>query len=489
MLDLDNTSRARAFWISAALILVFAAWYWALLPVGEIRHGDEFLTLDRSSSFARRGDYLTVYTTNVPDFRKPPLQYWMTAGLLSRGADLEFALRFPSWLFSMLALAATGVLAAQLSPQRAYVAPAAILLAAGSTTFWVSATSGLLNSGATFFGAVTVAACLAALREPRWWYAAALAIGVGSLQKAPVQLGFAAAIALGALFTARSSGIDVRRTFMNRHFALSLGLMLVVLLAWPLLQFTRYGMDFIQVAYIDQMVNRFSPIGAQEGSERRSFYTIMTSGEPLLRIPAMATLFALPLVMRRPEFWSLPALLVIFALMAAMGSGYVSPRYSLLFLPMLAGALAAVTFEVFAAHPRNGIVALAVLSALSLGPLKTPVMLGLDDTKKVRANAILMDVASKLAPDETLVTCRGSRDGLRIYAGAASYFASQGRPFVQVRDIQELVLVQKKGFASPPYRGACHASASDEIRAAFGPDAIVSELDGFVHWQASTAAR
>ncbi|HSO46827.1 MAG TPA: glycosyltransferase family 39 protein [Rhizobiaceae bacterium] len=489
MLDRNNAGRATALWISAALILVFAAWYWMLLPVGEIRHGDEILTLDRSSSFAARGDYLTVYTSNVPDFRKPPLQYWMTAGLLSRGADLEFSLRFPSWLFSMLSLAATGWLAVQISPRQAFVAPAAILLAASSTTFWVSATSGLLDSGAMFFGAVTVAACFAALREPRWWYAAALAIGVGSLQKAPVPLAFAAAIALGALFTAKSSGIDVRRAFMNRHFALSLGLMLAVLLAWPVLQLTRYGTAFIQVAYIDQMVNRFSPVGTQEGFDRRSWYTILTSGEPLLRIPAMAALFALPVMMRRSELWALPALLSIFALMAAMGSGYVSPRYSLLFLPMLAAALAAVTLDLFAARPRHGMVAIAVLSALSLGPLKTSDMLDLNDTQKVRANAILMEVASKLAPGETLVTCRGSRDGLRIYAGAASYYASRGRPFVQVRNMQELALFQQQGLASPPYRGACHASAGDEIKAAFGPDAIVGEVDGFVHWQASTAAR
>lgn len=489
MLDTDDASRTRAFWISAALILVFAAFYWMFLSVGEIRHGDEFLTLDRSSSFASRGDYFTVYTSNVPDFRKPPLQYWMTAGLLSRGTEIEFALRFPSWLFAILTLAVTGVLAVQLSPQRPNVAPAAILLAAGSTTFWVSATSGLLDSGATFFCAATVCACLAALREPRWWYAAALAIGIGSLQKAPVPVAFATVICVGVLLTARSSGIDIRRTFMNRHFALSLGLALLLLLAWPLLQVARYGMAFIQVAYIDQMVNRFSPIGAREGFERRSFYTILTSGEPLLRIPAMLALFALPLTLRRAELWALPALFLMFAIMAAMGSGYVSPRYSLLFLPMLAAALAAATLELSAPRPRAGLAAIAVLSAISLGPLKTPGMLDLDDATKVRANVILKDGASKLTPDETLVVCRGSRDGLRIYSGAASYYASLGRPFVEVRDMQELALLQQQGLASPPYRGACHASALDALKAAFGPDAIVSKSDGFVHWRASTAAR
>jgi hypothetical protein len=249
-------------------------------------------------------------------------------------------------------------------------------------------------------------------------------------------------------------------------------------------------MEFIQEAYIDQMVGRFSPVGADEADNRRSWYSILLAGEPLLRIPAILALFALPTVMRRPELWALPALLTIFVIMAALASGHVSPRYSLLFLPMMTAALAAVTLELLSTRPAwTSLAAIAVLSVLSLGPVKTPDALGLYDTSKVRADAMLKEIGSVLKPDETLISCRGARDGLRIYPGAVSYFASQGRPFVQVREIPEIVILQNEGRIAPPYRGICHATASEAIKGAFGPGSIVSEADGLVHWQASTPAR
>src|SRR4026208_1785903 len=99
------------FAVSFLFVAALAAYYWTLLPVGTIQQGDEYITLDRVHSFLIRNDYWTVYSNNLPTFKKPPLQYWITAYLLREGADLEFALRFPSFLFGILTLINVGILA------------------------------------------------------------------------------------------------------------------------------------------------------------------------------------------------------------------------------------------------------------------------------------------------------------------------------------------------------------------------------------------
>ena len=87
----------RATLPSAALIGAFALWYAALLPVGGISHFDEVCTLDRSTAFARFGDWLNVYSDNAVSFRKPPLQDWLTAILLEGNVpDLPPFARPPS---------------------------------------------------------------------------------------------------------------------------------------------------------------------------------------------------------------------------------------------------------------------------------------------------------------------------------------------------------------------------------------------------------
>jgi 4-amino-4-deoxy-L-arabinose transferase-like glycosyltransferase len=481
----DKASLARDFWISLAFIAVVAVYYFTLLPTGNIQHGDEYLTLDRSHSFMMRDDYLAVYTFNEPDFKKPPLQYWMTAALLQAGFDTEAALRFPSYLFSILALIATGVLAFLLNPKKAYVAPAAIALLAGSATFWESAISGLLDAGAMLFATLAVTSVLLALRQPRWWYLMAAAVGVGALQKAPVPLAHVGVMVVVAVTGARPGGLDVRRTFANRHFVLSVVLMLLAVMFWPLLQFAKFGMAAIQEAYVDQMVDRFSPLASEEAQGRRSWFTIMLAGEPVLRLPAIAALAALPWVMRRRELASLPLLLLLFAVLSAFASGYVSPRYSLIFLPMLMAALAAVTFQVFGERPVIGYALAIALAVSSLGPIKSATALGIDDAGK-SGNVPLLEVAGKaLQPAETLVICRGARDGKRLYPGAVAYYASNGRPFIQIREVGDIVQMEQRGEIAPPYRGLCHSGQADDLRAAFGAGAIVEETGGFVHWQSS----
>lgn len=77
-----------------------------LPSLGGISHFDEVCTLDRSTAFARFGDWLNVYSENAVSFRKPPLQYWLTAILLELNVPELVALRAPSFVFALSGLAA-----------------------------------------------------------------------------------------------------------------------------------------------------------------------------------------------------------------------------------------------------------------------------------------------------------------------------------------------------------------------------------------------
>jgi len=375
------------------------------------------------------------------------------------------------------------VLAFLINPRNAYVAPSAVAMLAGSAKFWESGISGLLDSGAAFFATFAVTGCLLALRQPRWWYVTAAAVGIGALQKAPVPLAMVAFVALFSIAVAKRDGLDVRCAFANRHFAISALLTLVAVLFWPALQFSRYGLHALEQAYVNQMIDRFSPAGGDETVSRRSWFTIILAGEPLLRLPGIAALAALPWVTRRAGFASLPLLLLIFAVLAAFAGGYVSPRYSLIFLPMLMAALAAVVLQIFEERPVIGHVIIIALTFSSLGPIKSATALGIADEGKSGIVEVLTKVGSALQPGETLVVCRGAREGKRLYPGAVSFYASNGRPFVQARTVSEIEQMEQRGAISPPYRGLCHAGESEALRAAFGDSAIIEEVGGFVHWQ------
>jgi 4-amino-4-deoxy-L-arabinose transferase-like glycosyltransferase len=173
---------------TVATVLLIAAVWLACLPllsVGGISHFDEFYTLDRAISFGRMGDWFTVFSGNEPSFRKPPLQYWMSAGLLDAGVGETVALRLPSMLFALGTLAATAWLARAIAPALPWAMPISVGLLASSVQFWSFANSGMLDVGAGFFAAAAVAAAVVALDRPRVWYVVALLLGLGALQKAP----------------------------------------------------------------------------------------------------------------------------------------------------------------------------------------------------------------------------------------------------------------------------------------------------------------
>jgi len=483
-----TASRSLLPTLAAALILGIAAfWYAPMIGSGFISHTDEFATLDRSSSMLVTGDWGTVHSRNLPSFKKPPLQYWMTAALLDAGVGLPAALRFPSLAFALACLAAVGLLARSILPGSPWVAPAAMLLCASSLDFWVLSTSALLDTGSVFFATLAVAATIRALERPGWWYIAAAAVALGALQKAPIGL----FLVLGYLFvlswTTSRHGIDMTALRRSATFRRAVRIALAIALAWPVFQLLRHSSVTVVEDLLGQTVGRFVPAGFDEDlSDFSGLYDMIIRGEPILRGLGIAALIWLPWRLRRFELLPLPVLFATFVLLMYLAVGNVSGRYTLVFLPLLAAALAAVllSLPVPALVRAAGVLAVA---ALSLGPLKPQADLGLHaPAERMQAIAALELVGASLGPDETLVICNWRP---RVFPpGAVTYFASGGRPFEMPLSPGEISRRYAEGRLAGPLRGLCPTAQLDEMAGSLEGLVRVEEISDFTHWTAEGAA-
>ena len=137
--------------------------------------------------------------------------------------------------------------------------PLAVALLAGSLQFWTLANSALLDAGAGFLAALAVATTAVAIERPRVWYVVAVVVGIGALQKAPVGLVFVAAGLLALWLTRRVAGAEWARMTASPAFGRAVWVALLLVLAWPLLQSARYGMDAISESHDRQMFARILP--------------------------------------------------------------------------------------------------------------------------------------------------------------------------------------------------------------------------------------
>lgn len=477
----------RATLPSAALIGAFALWYAALLPVGAISHFDEFYTLDRSTAFARFGDWLNVYSENAVSFRKPPLQYWLTAILLELNVPELVALRAPSFVFALSGLAAIGLLAHAVSPATPLAAPVAILFAASSQAYWRLGVSALLDAGATLSVALALAAAIRALDRPRWWYVAALAIGFGALQKAPVALAVTVAFLAGLWLTSRWHRYRLGAIARAREFQVATLLALLLSSSWILLQFGQHGWVAITELVGEQMVDRFAPSASP--LEERGFVDVllhMTDDErKLVRGLGLIAVLALPAVLRRPELLPLPMILVGYGVAVGMAGGHISWRYASLLVPLYAAALAAAVLHPRVPRPLQAGLVLAIVVG-NAGPFLPGAKIGLfPSDNSVDRVEILTRFGARSRDGEALVFCWWDRP--RLPPGAIAVYASNDRPFHLVADPDALATDNRFMGPETRLRGICKEHQMPRIVAAYPLAEIVDTQGELVHWQAAPA--
>ncbi|TCP41751.1 ArnT family glycosyltransferase [Rhodovulum marinum] len=476
--------------VLVAGLVIAVAWgvHLGHIPAGGISWYDEFHTLDRSAGFARHDDWLTVYNKNEPGFRKPPLQYWMTGALMQAGADLEVALRLPSMLFALGTLAATGWLAAILLPGLPWAIPAAVLLCASSFQFWSLATSAMLDTGAALFATLALIAAILALRRPLWWYGMALFVGLGALQKAPIGLVLVLLFIWALNLTRARHDFAYARLKDSPHFLRGLRLAILAALAWPLFQTVLYGGEVLEDLYGGQMIERFAPVRPlKDPRSGHDLWQLIVSGEPFWRLPAIAALLWLPWHLRRPELLAVAALFAIYVVAMGLAGGSVYARYTLIFVPLLAAALAVVALSLFRVRWLGWGLVLAI-SAASGGPIRSADALRLEQSARLQTQiAVLSEMAGLLRPDETLVTCNWTRE-TRFLPGAVSYYAAvHGRPFVGLDSPGQVDRWLERGRMPGPLRGVCTNAELDRIADRLVGLVRGAEQAGYVFWTAEAA--
>jgi hypothetical protein len=303
-----------------------------------------------------------------------------------------------------------------------------------------------------------------------------VAIGIGSLQKAPVALLFVATTLVVARLAPRHFGEEGDRFWANVEFRGACLLALILVVWWPALQLVWYGSDVIKSAFVDEMAARFSPFG---DAKAQASWSNGLWREAVLWAPALILLMLGPWLLKSWQSLVILVLVACFLTVMATASGKVYGRYVLLILPLLAAHSAAT-----AARLIPGAVSLLVTGGLVLaaGPLlKNSEDLQLHDSTQTQHLGMYARFASSVANDESIVLCRWARPKDEMYAAAISHYASRGRPLVVLDRPEKLPGQIANGFV-PPYRGLCTKAEFDQLRSSLVDYSIVEEATGYVHW-------
>ena len=136
----------HALLFSIALLAVWT--FLHILGAGSLHDWDEATYGEIAREMVRRHDWMTPYWNESPLFDKPPLMMWLTALALSAHVPEEWAVRLPSALAGLTAVALTGWLGTRMF-EWTTGATAALLLMIGSAsqrTFPGLARHGMLDA-------------------------------------------------------------------------------------------------------------------------------------------------------------------------------------------------------------------------------------------------------------------------------------------------------------------------------------------------------
>ncbi|WP_165354793.1 glycosyltransferase family 39 protein [Tropicimonas sp. IMCC6043] len=482
----ETPSRYLPIFITIVLIL----WVWTfqarMIGLGALDLYDEFYTLDRTTGFARAGDWLNVYTHNELNFRKPPLHYWFGGLLLDQGMDLPAGLRAPSMIFALGCLGATALLAAAILPGNLWAVPVAVLFLSTSRRFWISASQALLDTGAMFFVTMALAATILALRRPWWWYVVGLAIGLGALQKAPIAFIFVALFLLFTGLTARWHGTGFRSFLGNRHFLTSMLVAVGLWSSWYIFQVAQHGFVVLKVGFGEQMIDRFAP-GADVSAKRSlsAVFDHLMGSEALLRLPAVLALAILPWWLRRFDLLALPLMVLTYLAAVGFAEGGISMRYTLYIGSTLAVALAAVLVTL-PVRPRT-LTALILLLALAIGgPVRSPADLRLfpRGIRQLQVD-MLTRLSEEQKPSEQIVYCNWDPK-TRIPPGAVSYYGSANRPYFRPDGPDGFAALVGSGAISGPMRGICPTEYIPTVEPHVTGFQVIDTRPPYTYWTAES---
>ena len=202
----------------------------------------------------QRGDYITTFLNGQPRFDKPILIYWLQAMSVSLFGLQEWALRLPSALAASSWVIATYYFAKAYLPQRS-AQLAAVMVAS-------SAMIVLIGRAATADALLNLLITLSLFDIWRYWQQPSKALlwrvfvwlGLGFLTKGPVAVAIPLVVS-AFLYISQGQWRPWLQTVFNPQ---GLGIFLLIVLPWYLLEYAAQGQAFIDGFFFKHNLNRFA---------------------------------------------------------------------------------------------------------------------------------------------------------------------------------------------------------------------------------------
>ena len=331
-------SKTIAFALAFTLLLGGAVFLSKDLGSGENLRYDSYFTLERSHNFQKYHDWFSVYSSNRPSFRKPPLQYWLTAFGSELGLSDLLSLRLPSFIFFLGLAITSGLISYLLSNRNPWTVPATLLLMGCSEQLIKLGRSGLLDTGMGFFITLAVLTFFYAKENSKSWVLCGLACGLGAMQKAPVAFIY---IAIMFYVLRKKDGYYQWSSLrQNKDFNRGLSLSIMLFLFWPVLQTFRYGIYYFKSAIGKEMVGRFTPFGGEHIAESHFFNWLAWLWNDLhligiVAIACVVLVFCYRRLRENHRLFALSSIIVIVAVAFSFATGKLYPRYLAVLTPLL----------------------------------------------------------------------------------------------------------------------------------------------------------
>jgi len=441
-------SKTIAFTIAFILLLGGTVFFSKDLGSGKQLHEDELLTLERSHGFQKYHDWFSVYSSNRPSRKKPPLQYWLTAlGSKLCLSDL-LSLRLPSLIFFLGLAITSGFVSYLLSNRNPWTVPATVLLIGCSLQLIKLGRSGFLDAGMGFFIMLAVLTFFYAQENSKFWILCGLACGLGAMQKAPV-----AFIYIAIMFWVLRKRDDYYQWSslrQNKDFNRGLSLSITLFLFWPVLQTFLHGIKYTKTAIGKEMVRRFSPFGGERIAENNFFNWLEWLWNDLHLIGIVAIICVVLMLCSRRlrenhRLFALSIVIVVVAVAFSFATGKLYPRYLAVLTPLLVCVTVVVLSDFISWKP--GIFILCVIFfGVSVGHIeKTMEKNNTRDRYSLLKEYVHLIDQYRNGDDYVVL------DGSFIPSGAYGYFGSatdrfSGTSFFRGEDLKENNLKKIKSY-------------------------------------------
>jgi len=331
-------SKTIAFTLAFTLLLVGAVFLSKDLGSGQRLYSDSYYTLERSHGFQEHHDWFSVYSSNRLSFKKPPLQYWLTALGSEVGFPDLLSLRLPSYLFFLGLVLTAGLVSYLLSNRNPWAVPATVLLMGCSLRSIQLARSGLLDAGMGFFIMLSLLTFFYARENSKSWISCGLACGLGAMQKAPIAIIYIAIMFY--VLRKKDEAYQWSSLRRNKDFNRGLYLSIALFLFWPVLQIFRHGLDYIRVAIGEQMVGRFTPVGGDKVIFSNFFNWMEWLWKDLhligiVAIACVVLVFCCRRLRSNHRLLALSIIIVVVAIAFSFATGALYSRYIAVISPLL----------------------------------------------------------------------------------------------------------------------------------------------------------